>query len=132
MNRTTKQFLSDERSNPATEGAPMSTKSKQNSDAPEGCAAMAGSAEEQWARSAASIANLMKITGVAELIIRRTTGDKYSFEITPEPPPPVEGERCPCGTLHPHCPDHSPLQNDQVDLTGDPGGPNSKKDVIAG
>jgi hypothetical protein len=37
-----------------------------------------------WAERCAHIAELMKNTGVGELIIRRKENGKYTFEITPE------------------------------------------------
>jgi hypothetical protein len=37
-----------------------------------------------WANRAVDIAVMMKNTGVGELIIRRKTDEKYTFEITPE------------------------------------------------
>ncbi len=40
--------------------------------------------EEWWAERCAHIADLMKITGVGEIIIRRKDDGKYSFEVTPE------------------------------------------------
>lgn len=40
--------------------------------------------EEWWAERCAHIAELMKNTGVAELVIRRKADGKYAFELTPE------------------------------------------------
>ena len=40
--------------------------------------------EEWWAERCAHIADLMRNTGVAELVIRRKEDGKYTFEITPE------------------------------------------------
>ena len=41
--------------------------------------------EEWWAERCAHIADLMRNTGVSELIIRRKENGKYTFELTPEP-----------------------------------------------
>jgi hypothetical protein len=40
--------------------------------------------EEWWAERCAHIADLMRNTGVAELVIRRKEDGKYTFELTPE------------------------------------------------
>jgi hypothetical protein len=56
---------------------------------------------EWWAERCAHIAELMKNTGVGELIIRRKSDGKYSFELTPEadntPKLPPHGQPYPKG-----------------------------------